>query len=246
MLKASPDIQTWFQQEGDPVTFPRGSLIKAGHQPADPFLLVQSGWLLMYDDLPEKGPSIAQFYTTQELAPGLSGLFLHDPSEIRARTDCAAIAVSADRIREKINEDQTFRDDLLTLMASKLLVARRRWSVMGHLNAREAVMILLAEISVRTGNGHDTLNGGRRLVPHTIEMPLTNAEIGQVVGLSESHVGRVMRSLDEDGHTRQDGQTIHILNWTETIQALHLPRLYQGTLSPPAMLNSHAPQQPQP
>jgi CRP-like cAMP-binding protein len=47
----------------------------------------------------------------------------------------------------------------------------------------------------------------------TIQLPLTQAELGDTLGLSTVHVNRVLQELRKDGLIRWQGDSLTILDW---------------------------------
>ncbi len=48
---------------------------------------------------------------------------------------------------------------------------------------------------------------------HTCDLPITQAEIGDALGLSTVHVNRVLQELRGAGLIRLEGGTLTVLNW---------------------------------
>ena len=48
---------------------------------------------------------------------------------------------------------------------------------------------------------------------HSYELPITQAELGDAVGLSTVHVNRVLQDLRRDGLITWEGSTVTVLDW---------------------------------
>jgi CRP-like cAMP-binding protein len=80
-----------------------------------------------------------------------------------------------------------------------------RLAAMGRMTARARVASLLVEMAVRS----------RMVEPWTgatFTMPLTQEEIGDMIGLTAVHVNRMMRALDREGLIARQGQKITLLD----------------------------------
>ena len=48
---------------------------------------------------------------------------------------------------------------------------------------------------------------------HTCELPITQSEFGDALGLSTVHVNRVLQDIRKDKLIRLKGSTLHVLDW---------------------------------
>lgn len=108
----------------------------------------------------------------------------------------------------------------------------REWITnVGQRDARSRIAHLLCEFAVRMHAAG--LSDGT-----TCELPMTQEQIGDAVGLTNVHVNRVMKSLIADGTLRRDKRNVSFDNWERIravgdFSALYL-HLDQSTLPPGA------------
>ena len=83
----------------------------------------------------------------------------------------------------------------------------REWVVnVGRRDARARVAHILCEFSLR-------LEAAGLAKGHRYELPMTQEQLADAVGLTSVHVNRVLKRLGEDGLIRRDRRTIVIEDW---------------------------------
>jgi CRP-like cAMP-binding protein len=84
----------------------------------------------------------------------------------------------------------------------------REWVLnVGRRDARSRMAHLLCEFAIRMRNVG--LTGD-----YEYELPITQEQFADAVGLTTVHVNRTLRSLDKDGFVKRDRRTIFIPSWT--------------------------------
>lgn len=83
----------------------------------------------------------------------------------------------------------------------------REWIVnVGRRSARARVAHLLCEVALR-------LRTAGIADEYRYELPMTQEQLGDAVGLTPVHVNRVLRSLADDGLIRREKRHINVLDW---------------------------------
>jgi CRP-like cAMP-binding protein len=83
----------------------------------------------------------------------------------------------------------------------------REWVVnVGRRDSRARVAHLLCEFSLR-------LEAAGLARNHRYELPMTQEQLADAVGLTAVHVNRVLKQLGEDGLITRDRRTITIEDW---------------------------------
>ena len=96
----------------------------------------------------------------------------------------------------------------------------REWVLnVGRRDARTRVAHLLCEIALR-------MEAAGIAEHHRYELPLTQEQLGDAVGLTPVHVNRTLRALAADGLIRRDRRHISLENWEEIRQAADFSALY--------------------
>ena len=89
----------------------------------------------------------------------------------------------------------------------------REWlTAMGRRPANGHLAHLICELFLR-------LKVAGQAEGDTIQLPMTQAELGDALGLSTVHVNRVLQNLRGDGLVRWQGSSLTILDW-ERLQQL--------------------------
>jgi CRP-like cAMP-binding protein len=84
----------------------------------------------------------------------------------------------------------------------------REWVVnVGRRNSRARVAHLLCELCLR-------LQKAGLIEGPTYELPMTQEQLADAVGLTSVHVNRVLKQLAEEGLIRRDRRSISIADWT--------------------------------
>ncbi len=76
----------------------------------------------------------------------------------------------------------------------------------GRRDARARLAHFLCEFAVRTG-GKDKINN------RSFELPLTQEELGDALGLTAVHINRTLQLLSRDGLIARDGRNIRFVDW---------------------------------
>ena len=89
----------------------------------------------------------------------------------------------------------------------------REWVVnVGRRDSRARVAHLLCEFSLR-------LEAAGLASNHQYELPMTQEQLADAVGLTSVHVNRVLKQLGEEGLIRRDRRSILIVDWKRMRQA---------------------------
>lgn len=150
----------------------------------------------------------------------LQHLFLHTADnsvQALTRLDCAEID------REALQQLVTERPAIARAMWVDALVDGsifREWILnVGRRDARTRVAHLLCEFALR-------MEAAGIAEHHRYELPMTQEQIGDAVGLTPVHVNRTLRSLVADGLIRREKRHISFENWEEIRAAADFSSLY--------------------
>jgi CRP-like cAMP-binding protein len=125
---------------------------------------------------------------------------------VLALTPCR-VAVVPHSVLEKITDEHPHLTRLLWLSTLVDGAIHREWlTAMGRLSATAHLAHLICELFLR-------LETVGRTEGDTIQIPLTQAELGDTLGLSTVHVNRVLQELRKEGLIRWQGDALTILDW---------------------------------
>ena len=96
----------------------------------------------------------------------------------------------------------------------------REWVLnVGRRDARARIAHLLCEFAVRMDNAN--------IAPRdACELPMTQEQLGDAVGLTSVHVNRTLRALVLDGLVEYDRRRLRILDWARLVEAGDFSALY--------------------
>lgn len=125
---------------------------------------------------------------------------------VLALTPCR-VAVVPHGALERITDEHPHLTRLLWLNTLIDGAIHREWlTAMGRLSATAHMSHFICELFLR-------LKVVGRADGDTIQLPLTQAELGDTLGLSTVHVNRVLQELRKDGLIRWQGDALRILDW---------------------------------
>ena len=127
-----------------------------------------------------------------------------------ALTPCR-IAIVPHAALEKITDEYPHLTRLLWLNTLIDGAIHREWlTTMGRLSATAHTAHFICELFMR-------LKAVGRTDGDTIQLPLTQAELGDTLGLSTVHVNRVLQELRKEGLIRWQGDALTILDWERLV-----------------------------
>ena len=179
--------------------------VAEGARPTSCCLLID-GFMYRYHILPDGKRQILAIHTAGEI-PDLQSLHLHRMDHsLAALSPCKVAYIPHNSLRKAIRQSPTLCDILWreTLIDAAIF---RQWIVsLGRRSARVRLAHLLCELFVRQrAIGKSEANA--------CELPLTQTEIADVLGLSLVHVNRTLQGLRGDRLIEHRGRKLTILRW---------------------------------
>ena len=136
---------------------------------------------------------------------GEMGLFAKEGSEpersawVRARTECEVAEISYSQFRELSQQDPDMLFSLGRQMAERLRQTTRKVGDLAFLDVTGRVARTLLDLCKQP----DAMTH-----PDGMQIKITRQEIGRIVGCSREMVGRVLKSLEEQGLVHVKGKTM--------------------------------------
>jgi CRP-like cAMP-binding protein len=182
-------------------------LVREGDRPSESTLLLE-GFAARYKLLRNGRRQITALHIPGDFVDLHSFLLKTMDHGVVALTPCRVGLVPHSTLRE-ITETYLHLGRLLWLSTLIDAAIHREWLVaMGRRPALSQIAHLLCELFLRL----QTV----RLTQHmSFELPLTQAELGDVLGLSTVHVNRVIQQLRADGLVTWSEQRIAIEDWAQ-------------------------------
>ena len=137
---------------------------------------------------------------------GLQSFYLDTPDHnIQALTRCKIIVVPSELLKAISDEFVVVRDAISRIMLTETSMLRELILNIGRRGARARLAHFLCEFAVRTG-GIDKIND------RSFELPLTQEELGDALGLTAVHINRTLQLLSRDGLIARDGRNIRFVD----------------------------------
>jgi CRP/FNR family cyclic AMP-dependent transcriptional regulator len=175
-------------------------IIYAGDQSDVLYYIVDGSVSVLIED--EDGHEIVLAYLNPGDFFGEMGLFGEDSNRsawIRTKTQCDLAEISYSRYRQIAEQDTDILFALAGQMATRLRDTSRKVSDLAFLDVTGRVARTLLELCKQP----DAMTH-----PDGMQIKITRQEIGRIVGCSREMVGRVLKSLEEQGLISAKGKTM--------------------------------------
>jgi CRP/FNR family cyclic AMP-dependent transcriptional regulator len=175
-------------------------IIYAGDHSDVLYYIVEGSVTVLIED--EDGHEIVLAYLNPGDFFGEMGLFGEDSNRsawIRTKTQCELAEISYNRYRQLAEEDTGILFALAGQMATRLRNTSRKVSDLAFLDVTGRVARTLLDLCKQP----DAMTH-----PDGMQIKITRQEIGRIVGCSREMVGRVLKSLEEQGLITARGKTM--------------------------------------
>lgn len=181
-------------------------LVREGQRPSD-CCLILDGLACRYKVLGAGQRQIMSFHLPGDI-PDFMGLHLAvmDHS-LGALTSGRSAYVSHTALRELLTDRPAIAEAFWRDVLIDAAIFREWLAGVGRRAARQRIAHLICELSVR-------LRALNLIEDHRFHLPVTQAELGDALGLSTVHVNRVLQDLRRDNLITLRGRTLTILDWT--------------------------------
>ncbi|SDS97169.1 CRP/FNR family transcriptional regulator, cyclic AMP receptor protein [Halopseudomonas xinjiangensis] len=183
----------------------RSTIIHAGDASDSLFFIVKGSVTILIED--EHGREMIIAYLNQGDFFGEMGLFDQSAAQqdrsawVRAKTECEVAEVSYAKFRELSQRDPDLLYAVGRQMAERLRNTTRKVGNLAFLDVTGRVAGSLLELCKQP----DAMTH-----PDGMQIKITRQEIGRIVGCSREMVGRVLKSLEEQGLIEVKGKTMVI------------------------------------
>lgn len=169
-----------------------GSDLFVQGEPCTEVFTVLDGWVMLYELLADGRRQILNF-----ALPGAVLGFHRDPQapmtySAQALTRVRLCVVTADRLMPFLERHPAFALQLAGMIEQNEALAFQHLTSVGRRSARERLAHLLIELFCRVQLAQDSHGP-------SIPLPLTQAHLGDAVGLTPVHVNRTLRDLRQAG-----------------------------------------------
>lgn len=174
-------------------------IIYAGDQPDVLYYIIEGSVTVLIED--DNGREIVLAYLNKGDFFGEMGLF-DDAARsawVRTKSECELAEISYTRYRQIAEDDTKILFELATQMAARLRKTSRKVGDLAFMDVTGRVARALLDLSKEP----DAMTH-----PDGMQIKITRQEIGKIVGCSREMVGRVLKSLEEQGLIHAKGKTM--------------------------------------
>ncbi len=178
----------------------KSTIIYAGDESDSIYFIIRGSVTVLIED--EQGREIIVAYKNKGDFFGEMGLFLHDQPRtawVKARSECEVAELSFAKFRELAAEDPTLVYAVGAQMAEALQRTTQKVGDLAFLDVTGRVARTLLELTKQP----DAMTH-----PDGMQIKITRQEIGRIVGCSREMVGRVLKTLVDQGLVSVKGKTM--------------------------------------
>ena len=176
----------------------------------DTLYVVQQGWLHSSTNLKSGGRQILRFHYPGDLIGTSSIAWAQAANTLTAVSDCIVSELSKVNLGRIFKAQPRLAGLLYAMAAAENVAMSDRLASIGRTDAIERLATLLLDILARLR----VTAGG---VIESFDLPLTQKDIGDAVGLSKVHVNRTLGEMERRGMIERNGRRIRIVNETELV-----------------------------
>lgn len=178
----------------------KSTLIFADDKPDVLFYVLEGSVTVLIED--DDGREIVLAYLNKGDFFGEMGLFDEQHSRsawVRARANCEVAEISYTKFRQIAQDHSDIVFVMASQMASRLRITSRKVSDLAFMDVSGRVARTLLDLCKEP----DAMTH-----PDGMQIRITRQEIGKIVGCSREMVGRVLKSMEEQGLISVKGKTI--------------------------------------
>ena len=198
---AERDALQWLERREQ--RFNAGQIIVGEGEKTEKLHIVASGWLHGSVQLQDGGRQILRFYFVGDLTTTFSIAWGHSAATLTAVSPCTLYELPRAALGRLFRDHPRLGALLYGISASEHVAMADRLSSIGRTAGMSRVATLLLDIRSRLR----VVNG---LTSATFELPLTQQDLGDAVGLTKAHVNRSLKSLEATGLLEREGKIIRI------------------------------------
>ncbi|WP_426265954.1 Crp/Fnr family transcriptional regulator [Sphingomonas sp. LHG3443-2] len=183
--------------------FAAGEVVVREGETFDLLHVVASGWLHGSVKLPDGARQILRFYFVGDVTTTFSIAWGYSAATLTAVSACTLYELPRQLLGRLFQEHPRLGAMLFGISASEQVAMADRLTSVGRTDGQTRVATLLLDIYSR-------LRVVDQLTGSAFELPLTQQDLGDAVGLTKEHVNRSLRALENTGLLERDGKMIRI------------------------------------
>ncbi len=183
--------------------FAAGSVLVREGEAAAGLHIVASGWLHGSVELMDGGRQILRFYFIGDITTTFSIAWQTSAATLTAVSDCTLYELPRDMFGRLFRDHPRLGALLYAVAASEEVAMADRLTSVGRTDGMNRIATLLLDIRSR-------LRVADRIEGTVFELPLTQQDLGDAVGLTKAHVNRTLKALEAKGLLEREGRIIRI------------------------------------
>lgn len=186
-------------------SFRRRDLLRRAGTTMSDLLFIEQGWVYAFQDTPDGQRQALGLHIPGDFV-GLLGLSMGEALySVEALTNVRGVAIPKSRIRELFDRSPNIASALFLICTREQALFAERTVDLGRRDAYTRICHFFAETIVRMRQVElDTED--------RFPLPISQALIGELLGLSTVHVNRTLHRLHEDGVLSFSHQTVEVLD----------------------------------
>ena len=187
-----------------------GATLMVQDKPNDQLFVVQQGWVHSARQLANGARQIVGFHYAGDLV-GISSIAWSIASNtVTAVGDCIVSDLTKAELGRLFIEHPRLAGALYAISASDFVAMGDRLTSIGRMGAIERLGMMLLDMLARLR----VTAGG---VVDSFDLPLTQQDIGDAVGLTKVHVSRTFGEMERQGLIARNGRRVRVLKEQEMI-----------------------------
>ncbi|MFQ6549814.1 Crp/Fnr family transcriptional regulator [Aestuariibius sp. 2305UL40-4] len=177
----------------------------------DALYVVKTGWLYAYADLADGRRQILRLYHPGDVIGFPDIAFHHATATVRAVEATCLCPFPKTHLDSIFRESPRLTALLFTLAVRDQVIFMDLMKAMGRMSARERIGYLLLDLISRLRITNTTMTD-------TFRLPLSQTEIGDMLGLTNVYVSKTFRQLEQDEYLERDGIKVRLLREGDLIE----------------------------
>ncbi|WP_310099713.1 Crp/Fnr family transcriptional regulator [Sphingomonas sp. BE138] len=184
-------------------SFAPGEIVVREGEACDTLFVVASGWLHGSVQLPDGQRQILRFYFVGDITTTLSIAWGRSAATLQAVSGATLFEMPKAAFGRLFRQHPRLGALLYAVSVSEQVAVADRLTSVGRTDGMTRIATLLLDIRSRL-RVVDGIDGA------TFELPLTQQDLGDAVGLTKTHVNRSLKALEETGLVQRAGRVIRI------------------------------------
>ncbi len=189
-----------------------GDVLVAEGGESNSLYVMRQGWLHSSTRLSNGGRQILRFHYAGDLIGTSSMAWSQAAATLTAVSDCLIIELPKTELGLLFRAQPRIAGLLYAIAAAESVAMSDRLTMIGRMGASDRLARLLLDIMARLR----VTAGG---IVDSFDLPLTQTDIGDALGLTKVHVNRTIRALEKAGVIERTGRRVKIVDEAGLIAA---------------------------